>query len=125
MPDHSRTSYRTKSERKSAGSCPTRSKGCPRSSLSKKIAVELENAVDKGNPTKLWVVRGLALTPTDDTSTAFRRVGYFELDHRELGLYWDTIREVHGVDVSKRLWPNVDPFGFFNSECPVREVFLT
>jgi len=90
-----------------------------------KVAVEPGNAVDKDNPTKLWVVRGLALTPTDDTSTAFRRVGYFELDHRELGLYWDTIRETHGGDVSKRLWPNVDPFGFSNFEYPVREVFLT
>ena len=68
-------------------------------------------------------MRGLALTPTDDTSTAFRRVGYSELDQRELGLYWDTIREIYG-NVSKRLWLNVDPFSFFNSEYPVREVFL-
>ena len=61
----------------------------------------------------------------DDASTTFRGVGYFEQDHRELGLYWDTIRTVHGGDVSKPLWPNVDPFGFINFECPVREVFLT
>ena len=82
--------------------------------------MEPENAVDKDNPTNLWVVRGLALTPTDDASTAFPRVGYFELNHRELGLYWDTIRTIHCGDVSKPLWPNVDSFGFFNSECPVR-----
>ena len=81
--------------------------------------------VDKDNSTMLWVVRSLAFTPTDDTSTALRKVGYFELNHRELGLYWDTIREIHGGDVSKRLWPNIDLFGFFHSKRPVREVFLT
>lgn len=100
---------------------PDTHEGVPQKLFCLKIAVEPENAVDKDNPTKLWVVRGLALTPTDDASTAFRRVGYLELDHRGLGLYWDTIRTIHGGDVSKPLWPNVDSFGFFNSECLVRE----
>ena len=77
---------------------PDTHEGVPQKLFYLKIAVEPEYAVDKDNPTKLWVVRGLALTPTDDTSTAFRRVGYFELDHRELGLYWDKIRE-NGGDV--------------------------
>ena len=104
---------------------PDTHEGVPQKLFCLKIAVEPENAVDKDNSTMLWVVRGLAPTPTDDTSTAFRRVGYFELDHRELGLCWDTIREIHGGDVSKRLWPNINLFGFFHSECPVRGVFLT
>ena len=104
---------------------PDTHEGVPQKLFCLKIAVEPENAVDKDNSTMLWVVRGLAFTPTDDTSTVLRKVGYFELNHRELGLYWDTISEIHGGDVSKRLWPNIDPFGFFHSECPVREVFLT
>lgn len=103
---------------------PDTHEGVPQKLFCLKVAVEPENAVDKDNPTNLWVVRSLALTPTDDASTAFRRVGYFELDHRELRLYWDTIRTTHGGDASKPLWPNLDPFGFFNSECLVREVFL-
>lgn len=66
---------------------PDTHEGVPQKLFCLKTAVELENAVDKDNPTNLWVVRGLTLIPTDDASTAFLRVGYFELDHRELGLY--------------------------------------
>ena len=56
---------------------PDTHEGVPQKLFCLKIAVEPENAVDKDNPTNPWVVRLLTLTPTDDASTAFRRVGYF------------------------------------------------
>lgn len=73
----------------------------------------------KRDPTKLWVTRGLALTPTNMGPGHFIRVGYFEIDRIEdKDLRWPTVFSGPlsprvPYEPVRRRDPEIDPSWFF------------
>ena len=92
------------------------------------IRVEPTTQVFKNDPLRLWVVRGLALTPTGRSSNKYRRVGYIELERTDEGLtypdIWTGALSYRNAYEPIRQWPNVDPHGFFRDGCEERELVI-
>ena len=92
------------------------------------IRVEPTTQVFKNDPLRLWVVRGLALTPTGRSPNEFRRVGYIELERTDKGLTYPDILtgalSHRNAYEPIRKWPNVDPHGFFGDGCEERELVV-
>lgn len=107
---------------------PDTSDGIPTELYCLQLKVEPAKDVDKADPLALWVVRGLALTPTYRAADEYQRVGYFELNFQSNGLIWPDV--LSGPLSERAPWlpirkpPTIDPHGFFGPDCPEVEIKL-